>query len=94
MLCWREFAAGDRSLKVASCLAALDVREHFDNYLPPFAPPTDAVRDALLELDRADGILDAADDLAAGDTAPYLQSELVVCGSLPAVNLTGKPRNY
>jgi hypothetical protein len=27
-------------------LAALDVREYFDNYLPSFAPPTDAVRNA------------------------------------------------
>ena len=45
------------------------MREHFDNYLPPLAPPTDAVRDALIELDRADGILDAADDLAAGPVA-------------------------
>ena len=70
------------------------MREHLDNYLPPLAPPTEAVRDALIELDRADGILDAADDLTAGDTAPYLQSELVVCGSLPAVNLAGKLRNY
>src|SRR5439155_15016710 len=38
-------------------------------HLPPFAPPTNAVRDALLELGRADGILDAADDLAAGPVA-------------------------
>src|SRR6266496_2960117 len=48
VLCWREFAVGERSLKVAPCLVALDVREHFDNYLPPLAPPTDAVRDARL----------------------------------------------
>ena len=45
------------------------MREHLDNYLPPLAPPTEAVRDALIELDRADGILDAAGDLAAGPVA-------------------------
>jgi len=47
------------------------VHGHFGRmfHLPPFAPPTDAVRDALLELGRADGILDAADDLAAGPVA-------------------------
>jgi hypothetical protein len=35
-------------------------------HLPPFAPPTDAVRAALLELGKPGGILDANDDLAAG----------------------------
>lgn len=34
--------------------------------LPPFAPPTNAVREALLELGKAGGIMDAKDDLAAG----------------------------
>src|SRR5207247_4702702 len=34
--------------------------------LPPFAPPTNAVRDALMELGRPGGIMDANDDLAAG----------------------------
>src|SRR5438034_1803631 len=34
--------------------------------LPPFAPPTNAVRDALMELGTLGGILDANDDLAAG----------------------------
>ena len=34
--------------------------------LPPFAPPTNAVRDALMELGRPSGIMDANDDLAAG----------------------------
>ena len=37
--------------------------------LPPFAPPTDAVRDALMELGRPGGIMDANDDLAAGPVA-------------------------
>jgi len=37
--------------------------------LPPFAPPTDAVRDALMELGRPGGIMDANDDLAAGPEA-------------------------
>jgi hypothetical protein len=37
--------------------------------LPPFAPPTDAVREALLELGRAGGIMDANDNLAAGPIA-------------------------
>jgi hypothetical protein len=37
--------------------------------LPPFAPPTDAVREALLELGKAGGIMDANDDLAAGPIA-------------------------
>lgn len=34
--------------------------------LPPFAPPTNAVREALLEIGRAGGIMDADDDLEAG----------------------------
>ena len=37
--------------------------------LPPFAPPTDAVRNALMELGRPGGIMDANDDLAAGPVA-------------------------
>jgi hypothetical protein len=37
--------------------------------LPPFAPPTNTVRDALMELGREGGILDANDDLAAGPVA-------------------------
>src|SRR6187200_2639987 len=37
--------------------------------LPPFAPPTDAVRDALMELGSPGGIMDANDDLAAGPVA-------------------------
>jgi hypothetical protein len=49
-------------------------------HLPPFAPPTDAVRDALLELGRPGGILDAADDLAAGPVA------LIVDPNLSLVN--------
>jgi len=37
--------------------------------LPPFAPPTNAVRDALMELGSPGGIIDANDDLAAGPVA-------------------------
>jgi hypothetical protein len=37
--------------------------------LPPFAPPTDAVREALMEVGKAGGIMDAKDDLAAGPVA-------------------------
>jgi hypothetical protein len=37
--------------------------------LPPFAPPTDAVRDALMALGAPGGIMDANDDLAAGPVA-------------------------
>src|SRR5438034_11772176 len=37
--------------------------------LPPFAPPTNAVRDALMELGSPGGIMDANDDLAAGPVA-------------------------
>jgi len=37
--------------------------------LPPFGPPTNAVRDALMELGSLGGILDANDDLAAGPVA-------------------------
>src|SRR5205809_2997979 len=37
--------------------------------LPPFAPPTNAVRDALMELGSLGGILDANDDLVAGPVA-------------------------
>ena len=38
-------------------------------HLPRFAPPNNAVRDALMELGRRGGILDANDDLAAGPEA-------------------------
>ena len=38
-------------------------------HLPKFAPPNNAVRDALMELGREGGILDANDDLAAGPVA-------------------------
>ena len=38
-------------------------------HLPPFAPPTDAVRAALLELGKPGGIMDARDDLGAGPVA-------------------------
>jgi hypothetical protein len=37
--------------------------------LPPFAPATDPVRAALLDIGRAGGVLDARDDLAAGPVA-------------------------
>jgi hypothetical protein len=37
--------------------------------LPPFAPPTERVRDALFELGEPGGIMDAKDDLAAGPVA-------------------------
>lgn len=58
------------------------VHGHFGRmfHLPPFALPTDAVRDALLELGSADGILDAADDLAASPVA------LIVDPNLSLVN--------
>jgi hypothetical protein len=39
------------------------------HHLPRFAPPTNRVRDALMELGRLGGILDANDDLAAGPVA-------------------------
>lgn len=48
--------------------------------LPPFAPPTDAVREALLELGKAGGIMDANDNLAAGPVA------LIVDPTLNLVN--------
>jgi hypothetical protein len=37
--------------------------------LPPFAPATDAVREALRDIGRPGGVLDAGDDLAAGPVA-------------------------
>src|SRR5262249_59816930 len=43
---------------------------------PSFAPPTDAVRDALMELGREGGILDANDDLAAGPEALIVDPNL------------------
>ncbi len=49
-------------------------------HLPKFAPPTNAVRDALMELGRLGGILDANDDLAAGPVA------LIVDPNLSLVN--------
>jgi Animal haem peroxidase len=45
-------------------------------HLPPFAPPTDAVRDALMELGRPGGIMDANDDLAAGPVALIVDPNL------------------
>jgi len=48
--------------------------------LPPFAPPTDAVREGLMQLGKAGGIMDAADDLAAGPVA------LIVDPALNVVN--------
>src|SRR5438874_10045031 len=48
--------------------------------LPPFAPPTNAVRDALMQLGSLGGILDANDDLAAGPVA------LIVDPSLSFIN--------
>ena len=48
--------------------------------LPPFAPPTNAVREALLELGKAGGIMDADDELAAGPT------ELITDDNLNLVN--------
>ena len=44
--------------------------------LPPFAPPTNAVRDALMQLGSPGGILDANDDLAAGPVALIVDPNL------------------
>jgi len=44
--------------------------------LQPFAPPTNAVRDALMELGSLGGILDADDDLAAGPVALIVDPNL------------------
>ena len=54
------------------------VHGHFGRmfHLPPFALPTNGVRDALLELGRPGGILDAADDLAAGPVALIVDPNL------------------
>ncbi len=53
--------------------AGVPVSAHFFGrifpQLPPFAPATDTVRAALLEVGQPGGILDAGDDLAAGPTA-------------------------
>jgi heme peroxidase len=45
-------------------------------HLPPFAPPTDAVRDALMALGAPGGIMDANDDLAAGPVALIVDPNL------------------
>src|SRR4030095_5110561 len=45
-------------------------------HLPPFAPPTNAVRDALMELGRPGGMMDANDDLAAGPVALIVDPNL------------------
>lgn len=54
--------------------------DHFGRMfnLPPFAPPTDAVRTALLELGKPGGILDANDNLAAGPEALIVDPALSV----------------
>jgi Animal haem peroxidase len=44
--------------------------------LPPFAPPTNAVRDALMQLGSPGGIMDANDDLAAGPVALIVDPNL------------------
>lgn len=44
--------------------------------LPPFAPPTNAVRSALSELGKAGGIMDAQDDLEAGPVDLIVKEEL------------------
>src|SRR5438874_3963589 len=44
--------------------------------LPPFAPPTNAVRDALMELGSLGGILAANEDLAAGPVALIVDPNL------------------
>src|SRR5512133_1552100 len=44
--------------------------------LPPFAPPTNAVRDALMGLGSPGGIMDANDDLAAGPVALIVDPDL------------------
>ena len=47
-------------------------------HLPPFALPTNGVRDALLELGRPGGILDAADDLDEGPKALIVDPNLTL----------------
>ena len=47
-------------------------------HLPPFAPPTGAVRAALMELGKPGGILDAKDDLAKGPVALIVNPALSV----------------
>ena len=49
-------------------------------HLPPFAPPTAAVRSALMELGKPGGLMDANDNLAAGPVA------LIVDPSLSLIN--------
>jgi hypothetical protein len=44
--------------------------------LPPFAPPTEAFREALLELGKAGGLMDANDSLAAGPVALIADPQL------------------
>ena len=44
--------------------------------LPPFAPPTNAVRDALLEIGKAGGMMDAQDNLDAGPVKLIAEEEL------------------
>ena len=48
--------------------------------LPPFAPPTAAVQEALLEIGKVGGIMDAQDDLTAGPM------ELILNPNLSMVN--------
>lgn len=44
--------------------------------LPPFAPPNDRVRAALMELGKPGGLLDAKDDLAAGPVDLIVKPDL------------------
>ena len=45
-------------------------------HLPPFAPPTAAVRNALMELGKPGGLMDANDNLAAGPIALIVDPNL------------------
>ena len=44
--------------------------------LPPFAPPTDAVREALTEMGKVGGLMDAKDNLAAGPIKLITENDL------------------
>ena len=44
--------------------------------LPPFAPPTDAVREALTEMGKVGGLMDAKDNLAAGPIKLITETDL------------------
>ena len=74
-------AIGGQSLLSPDVAHAATNPEHFGRIfpsLPAFAPATDVVRAALMDIGKPGGVLDANDDLAAGPVALIVDPALIV----------------